>query len=70
MAALRATSLARRVALEALHILGGQGYMLETDAQRYLRDSLVLFSGGEGNGWLKSSVGALLGVGPVPEPDI
>jgi alkylation response protein AidB-like acyl-CoA dehydrogenase len=70
MAALRATSLARRVALEALHILGGQGYMLESDAQRYLRDSLVLFSGGEGSGWLKSSVGALLGVGRPPEPDI
>jgi alkylation response protein AidB-like acyl-CoA dehydrogenase len=70
MAALRATSLARSVALEALHILGGQGYMLETDAQRYLRDSLVLFSGGEGSGWLKSSVGALLGVGRAPEPDL
>jgi alkylation response protein AidB-like acyl-CoA dehydrogenase len=69
MAALRATSLARSVALEALHILGGQGYMLESDAQRYLRDSLVLFSGGEGSGWLKSSVGALLGVGRAPEPD-
>jgi alkylation response protein AidB-like acyl-CoA dehydrogenase len=69
MAALRATSLARSVALEALHILGGQGYMLESDAQRYLRDSLVLFSGGEGSGWLKSSVGALLGVGRAPEPE-
>jgi alkylation response protein AidB-like acyl-CoA dehydrogenase len=70
MAALRATSLARCVALEALHILGGQGYMLESDAQRYLRDSLVLFSGGEGSGWLKSWVGALLGVGRAPEPDL
>jgi alkylation response protein AidB-like acyl-CoA dehydrogenase len=70
MAALRATSLARSVALEALHILGGQGYMLESDAQRYLRDSLVLFSGGEGSGWLKSSLGALLGVGRAPEPDV
>jgi len=70
MASLRATSLARRVALESLHILGGQGYMLESDAQRYLRDSLVLFSGGEGSGWLKSSVGALLGVGRAPEPDL
>jgi alkylation response protein AidB-like acyl-CoA dehydrogenase len=70
MAALHATSLARRVALEALHILGGQGYMLESDAQRYVRDSLVLFSGGEGSGWLKSSVGALLGVGRAPEPDL
>jgi alkylation response protein AidB-like acyl-CoA dehydrogenase len=70
MAALRATSLARSVALEALHILGGQGYMLESDAQRYVRDALVLFSGGEGSGWLKSSVGALLGVGRAPEPDV
>jgi alkylation response protein AidB-like acyl-CoA dehydrogenase len=69
MAALRATSLARSVALDAIHILGGQGYMLETDAQRYLRDSLVLFSGGEGSGWLKTSLGALLGVGRAPEPD-
>jgi alkylation response protein AidB-like acyl-CoA dehydrogenase len=70
MAALRATSLARSVALEALHILGGQGYMLESDAQRYVRDALTLFSGGEGSGWLKSSVGALLGVGRAPEPDL
>jgi len=70
MAALRATSLARSVALEALHILGGQGYMLESDAQRYVRDALALFSGGEGNGRLKSSVGALLGVGRAPEPDV
>jgi len=70
MAALRATSLARSAALEALHILGGQGYMLESDAERYLRDSLVLFAGGEGSGWLKSSLGALLGVGQAPEPDI
>jgi alkylation response protein AidB-like acyl-CoA dehydrogenase len=70
MAALRATSLARSASLEALHILGGQGYMLESDAERYLRDSLVLFAGGEGSGWLKSSVGALLGVGRAPEPDI
>jgi alkylation response protein AidB-like acyl-CoA dehydrogenase len=70
MAALRATSLARSVALEAVHILGGQGYMLEADAPRYLRDSLVLFSEGEGSGWLKSSVGALLGVGWAPEPDL
>jgi alkylation response protein AidB-like acyl-CoA dehydrogenase len=70
MAALRATSLARFVALDALHILGGQGYMLESDAERYVRDSLVLFSGGEGNGWLKSSVGALLGVGRAPEPEV
>jgi alkylation response protein AidB-like acyl-CoA dehydrogenase len=69
MAAVRATSLARRVALEAVHILGGQGYMLETDAQRYVRDSLVLFSGGEGDGWLKSSAGALLGVGRAPESE-
>jgi alkylation response protein AidB-like acyl-CoA dehydrogenase len=50
MAALRATSMARFVALDALHILGGQGYMLESDAERYLRDSLTLFSGGEGSG--------------------
>jgi len=70
MAALRATSLARSAALEALHILGGQGYMLESDAQRYLRDALALFAGGEGSGWLKSTVGALLGVGRPPEPDI
>ncbi len=66
-AAAQATSVARRTCLEAVQILGGQGYMLESDAQRYLRDSLVLFSGAERVGQLACEVGALMGIGREPE---
>jgi butyryl-CoA dehydrogenase len=67
MAASRATSLARRAALEAIQILGGQGYMLESDAQRSLRDALVLLTGAERDSQLQCTVGALLGIGNSPE---
>lgn len=63
MARVRAGDLARQAALQGVHILGGYGYMAEYDAERYVRDSLVLFSGNETTELLKSSVGALLGLG-------
>ncbi len=63
MARLRAGELARQAALQGVHILGGYGYMSEYDAERYVRDSLVLFSGNETTELLKSSVGAMLGLG-------
>jgi butyryl-CoA dehydrogenase len=63
----RATALARQASLEALQILGGQGYMLESDVQRYLRDSLVLLPAAESRQLLDCQVGALLGIGKRPD---
>ena len=37
---------AKKVALQGVQILGGYGYTMEYDAQRYLRDVLVLSIGG------------------------
>jgi alkylation response protein AidB-like acyl-CoA dehydrogenase len=67
MAASRATALARQASLEALQILGGQGYMLESDVQRYLRDSLVLIPAAERRQLLECQVGGLLGIGKQPD---
>lgn len=60
---LRAGQLARQAGLFSVHILGGYGYMAEYDAQRYLRDALVLFSGGVTTDLLKNEIGRLLGLG-------
>lgn len=46
MAKLNATEVAKHVALECLQMFGGNGYMMEFDIQRYVRDSLVLTIGG------------------------
>jgi alkylation response protein AidB-like acyl-CoA dehydrogenase len=54
---------ARKAALQCLHILGGYGFMMEYDAQRYVRDALSLLSGSEPVEVLKSSLGVLLGLG-------
>lgn len=62
MACLRAVDLSRRAGLKSVHILGGYGYMAEYDAERYLRDSLVRFSGNEGSALLKSEIGQLAGL--------
>ena len=67
MAASRATALARRASLEAIQILGGQGYMMESDAQRSLRDSLVMFAGAEREAHLACTVAALMGIGRAPQ---
>lgn len=63
MAKTRAVELARNTSLRGLHILGGYGFMMEYDAQRYVRDSLAL--SGEPVETLKSKVGMLLGLGAV-----
>jgi len=60
MARVRATEMARQTALQGLHILGGYGYSMEYDAQRYVRDSLVLLTGSETVELVKSSVGEML----------
>ena len=45
-ARIAATEAARKAALYGVQIFGGYGYAMEYDAQRYLRDSMVLLSGG------------------------
>lgn len=60
LARLQAGSLARQAGLHGVQLLGGYGYMAEYDAQRYLRDSLVLFSGGASSQLLKNSIGKYL----------
>lgn len=60
MARLQAGDLARQAGLQSVHILGGYGYMAEYDAQRYLRDSLVLLSGSEAEEELKNTIGTML----------
>lgn len=62
MAHLHAVESARQAALQCLHILGGYGYMMEYDAQRYVRDALALLEGSESSSVLKNSIGALLGL--------
>jgi len=46
MAKFYPSEVAKKIALEALQILGGYGYAMEYDAQRYLRDALALSIGG------------------------
>ncbi|MCZ7573883.1 MAG: acyl-CoA dehydrogenase family protein [Ardenticatenaceae bacterium] len=67
VAQLSATEIARKAALQCLHILGGYGYTMEYDAQRYVRDSLGLLDGIETAEFLKSRVGALLGLSVAPD---
>ncbi len=62
MAQARAVDLARRAALQALHILGGYGYMMEYDAQRYVRDALTLLEGSESVEIGKTEIASLLGL--------
>ncbi len=60
MARLQAGSLARQAGLQCVHILGGYGYMAEYDAQRTMRDALVLFPGAEASDSLKTKIGRQL----------
>ena len=57
VARMQAGSLARQAGLQCVHILGGYGYMAEYDAQRSMRDGLVLFQGSESVELLKTSIG-------------
>jgi alkylation response protein AidB-like acyl-CoA dehydrogenase len=56
------TEVAKKVALEGVQILGGYGYAMEYDAQRYVRDVLVLPIGGGTTQIQKNIVGAQLGL--------
>jgi alkylation response protein AidB-like acyl-CoA dehydrogenase len=60
MARTYAINAVREVCFQALQILGGYGYAMEYDIQRYVRDSLVLLGGGKTVELLKASIGQLL----------
>ncbi len=56
------SEVAKRVALQGVQILGGYGYTMEYDAQRYLRDVLVLSIGGGTSQIQKNIIGRQLGL--------
>jgi alkylation response protein AidB-like acyl-CoA dehydrogenase len=53
---------AKKAALQGVQILGGYGYTMEYDAQRYLRDVLVLSIGGGTTQIQKNIIGRQLGL--------
>lgn len=61
------SEVAKRAALEGVQILGGYGYSMEYDAQRYVRDVLVLPIGGGTTEIQKNIIGAQLGLRSRPE---
>lgn len=60
MARVSAVEAAHTAALNCVQVLGGYGYAKEYDAQRYMRDALVLLTGGEPVEVIKDSIGAML----------
>lgn len=62
MAKLLASEMAKRVAMMGRRILGGYGYMMEYDMQRYVRDALALLSAGQTNQIQKNLIANQLGL--------
>ena len=60
-ARLAAAEAARKTSLHGVQIFGGYGYAMEYDAQRYLRDAMVLLSGGGTRQVLGTALGVLWG---------
>lgn len=56
------SEVAKRSALQGVQILGGYGYTMEYDAQRYLRDVLILSIGGGTSQIQKNIIGKQLGL--------
>jgi alkylation response protein AidB-like acyl-CoA dehydrogenase len=56
------SEVAKKVCLNGVQILGGYGYTMEYDAQRFLRDVLVLSIGGGTTQIQKNIIGARLGL--------
>jgi alkylation response protein AidB-like acyl-CoA dehydrogenase len=56
------SEVAKKVALQGVQILGGYGYTMEYDAQRYLRDVLILSIGGGTTQIQKNIIGKQLGL--------
>ena len=49
-------------AMEGLQVLGGYGYTLEYDSQRFVRDSIALLSLGKSQDYLYEQIGSSLGL--------
>jgi alkylation response protein AidB-like acyl-CoA dehydrogenase len=60
-ARLAATEAARQASLHGVQIFGGYGYAMEYDAQRYLRDAMVMLSGGGTKQILSNTLASLWG---------
>ncbi len=60
MAAVSAIESARQASLDCMQVFGGYGYAMEYDAQRYLRDTMVLLDGGVSLEVVKNRIGDLL----------
>jgi len=56
------SEVAKKITLEGMQILGGYGYMMEVDMQRYLRDVLALSIGGGTTEIQKNVIGKTLGL--------
>lgn len=56
------SEVAKRIAFQGVQILGGYGYTMEYDAQRYLRDVLILSIGGGTSQIQKNIIGKQLGL--------
>lgn len=62
MARCLGAEVAVKAAMNGLQVLGGYGYTMEYDIQRYVRDSVALFSAGKSLDSLKEQIGATYGV--------
>lgn len=56
-----ATEMARKVTQDGMQVLGGYGYMMDSDMQRYVRDALLGTIGGGTNQIQRLIIGKLLG---------
>jgi len=56
-----ATEMAKKVTQDGMQVLGGYGYMMEYDMQRYVRDALLGTIGGGTNQIQRLIIGKLLG---------
>ena len=63
-ALLMASATAEKAALDGIQILGGYGYTLEYDAQRYLRNAMQLVCSATETSALNETIGRTLGVAP------
>ena len=62
MARCMGAEVAVKAAMDGLQVLGGYGYTMEYDIQRYIRDSVALFSAGKTIDRLKEQIGASYGI--------
>ena len=56
------SEVAKKIALQGVQVLGGYGYTMEYDAQKYLRDVLILSIGGGTTQIQKNIIGKQLGL--------